>query len=218
MRTLLVLPIVLLPGGEVAGQRFVLVQIEATQRAFRLAIAKPGFGTSENAIGIRVRQLVCVPAHPPCLPGRVAGHQRVIGHGPGHHTAGGNEAVPSKFNTTDNRRVCAHGGSAAQQRLLVDLLSVDLRARIAHVGQHAARTQEHIVLDSTSGVDRHVVLDLDVVSDRHIITHVYILPECAAAADARAGLDVAKVPDARAFAYVDGRIHPGRFVDGDAGQ
>ena len=69
-----------------------------------------------------------------------------------------------------------------------------MRPGSGHVGKHATRTAEHIVLQFDAFVNRNIVLDADPIADPHVIADVDILAQRAVLANHRARLDMAEVP------------------------
>src|SRR5438105_3091701 len=108
------------------------------------------------------------------------------------------ERVLAERDPAQNRGVGADGAPPFDARGSVLVLARHVAPRVQHVGEHARRPAEHIVLQGHAFVDRHVVLDLDVVADPRARHHHHVLAQIAPLADDRAGHDVAKVPDLRA--------------------
>src|SRR5205085_9788464 len=99
--------------------------------------------------------------------------------------------------------------AAAQDGPLVEAMAIDLRTRVRHVREDTRRTEEDVVLDHRSCVDRDVVLDLDVrayddvIPDEDVLAKVALLPETGATRymaevpNSRSGADGAWLVDVR---------------------
>ena len=161
---------------------------------------------------------MAVAAHPAERTGRVAHHERVVGDVARHHAPRRHEAVAPERDAAHDGGIGADRRPAPEPGRLVEPLPVHLAAGVGHVCQHAARPEEHVVLDHGPSVDRDVVLDLDVVSDDDVVADIHVLPQRAAPPDAGARLNVAEVPDGRALPDVGGGVDVGALVDAHAGE
>src|SRR5690625_2395006 len=124
-----------------------------------------------------------VAAHPALLPGRVADHQSIVGYIFGHHTPRAYEGVSAHRDPTDDRRVGPDRCAPAKQGLFIEVLAVDLRAGVGHVGQYAAGPQEYIIFKFTSCIDRYVVLDLYPAPHPDTLAYIDVLPDYTFPAD-----------------------------------
>ena len=143
-------------------------------------------------------------AHPADLAGGHAGHQGVGFHVFGHHGAGGDEGASAHGMATDHGGVGPQGGAFADLRLGVDTVHGEVGAWRGHVGEHAARATEHVVLNLDAFVDGDVVLYADAVADLDVAAHVHVLSEGAILAYDGTLLDVAEMPDLGSF--TDGHV------------
>jgi hypothetical protein len=76
-----------------------------------------------------------------------------------------------------------------------------LRTRIGNIGQHARRSQEHIVLNGNAAVDRNIVLNLYAITENSVGRNQDVLSERAIFSYYRSRTDVSKVPNACALTY-----------------
>src|SRR5690348_7138037 len=143
----------------------------------------------------RYGQALTALAHPAHAPGRYAHHQAVGRHIRRHHGARADEGVLAEGGAADDRGVRADRGAPPHPGLPVLVLPGHVAPRVEHVGEHARRPAEHIVLEVHAFVDRHVVLDLHVVADRGARHHHDVLAEARALADHRALHHVTEMPD-----------------------
>lgn len=199
-------------------ERIIFADIQASQHSTGFPVAEAGFGAAHNTIGIRVSQLVPVPAHPAAVAGRTANHKRVIGNRSGHDAAGSDKAVSAKGGAAYDGGIGADRSSAPDQCFFIEGPSVDFGSRVGDVGEHTAWTEKHIILDFATGVDGYVVLNFDIIADHDIVCDVHVLSEGAVFTYTGAGLYVTEVPDAGAFPDFHRSIHPGGFMNGDTGK
>src|SRR5690606_35234552 len=176
------------------------------EAAVGLPVAVARLRAHHDPVGVGRAEAVAVPAHPAALARRVADDEGVVRDVPGHDAPRGHEAVAAERDAADDGGVGADGGPAAEPRPLVEPLAVHLAPRVRHVRQHAARPEEHVVLDLAPGVDGDVVLHLHVVPHHDVAADEDVLAEHAAAADPGAGGDVAEVPDLRALPDLAGGV------------
>ncbi len=134
-------------------------------------------------------------ADPPGLPRRDPQHQRVSRHIAPDHRSGADEGILPDGRAAENGGVRADRRPPADQGGLILVATGNLTARVDHVGEHAARSAEDVVLQGHPLVHRNVVLDLHVVPDPHRRHDHHVLPEGTACADDGAGHHVAEVPD-----------------------
>src|SRR5213592_2338333 len=181
------------------------------QGAVRLFVGGAADGTRGLAGGDR--QPFAALAHPSHAARRHAHHQRVRRDVGRHDRAGADERVLAERDAAQDRGVGADGAAPLHARGAVLVLARHVAPRVQHVGEHARRPAEHIVLQGHAFVDRDVVLDLDVVADARTGHHHHVLAQVAALADYRAGHDVAEVPDLRAPADLRPVVDITRFMD-----
>ena len=151
-------------------------------------------------------------AHPADLSCWCADDQRVVMDILGHDGTSSDERVAPDGHAGNNRGICTDRAPAPQHGLLIKRVADNLGSRIADVGQNAGRTEENVVFDLRSGVNRHVILNLDVVTDHDTAGNVAVLAENAAFADARTFHDVRVMPYFRARPNFTTLINAGRFV------
>src|SRR5213596_2116308 len=181
------------------------------QGAVRLFVGGAADGTRGLAGGDR--QPFAALAHPSHAARRHAHHQRVRRDVGRHDRAGADERVLAERDAAQDRGVGTDGAAPLHARGAVLVLARHVAPRVQHVGEHARRPAEHIVLQGHAFVDRDVVLDLDVVADLRAGHHHHVLAQVAALADDGARHDVAEVPDLRAAADLGSIVYIARFVD-----
>src|SRR2546430_15874613 len=179
--------------------------------AVRLQVAAAAHGA--RRLARRQRQPFAALAHPADAAGRHAHHERVRRDIGRHHGARADERVLAEGHTAHDRRVRSDGRAPLYQRGAILVLARHVAAGSRHVGEHAGRPAEHVVLEGDALVNRHVVLNLHVVADARAGHHHHVLPEAAALADDGAGHDVAKVPDLRILADPGAGVDVARLVD-----
>ena len=133
--------------------------------------------------------------HPTDLARRHTGHQRIGFHVFGDHGAGGNEGALAHRVAAHHRAVGAQRGAFANPGLGILAVHREIGPGRTHIGEHAAGTAEHVVLQFHALVNRHVVLDAHAVADPHVVADVDILAKGASLADHGTRLHVAEVPN-----------------------
>src|SRR5690348_11419494 len=103
-------------------------------------------------------------AHPAHLPRRNPPDQSESRHVVRDHRTGGHKRVFTQYDATYDGRVRADGGTAFYHGVPVLILTFYFAARVDDVGEHHARTAEHVVFEGDVVVYRDVVLNLDVVA------------------------------------------------------
>src|SRR5829696_2663456 len=88
-----------------------------------------------------------------------------------------------------------------------------LGTRIGHIGQHAGRSQEYIVLQDCPRVDRDIVLNLNVPADHRSAIDVDVLAYDAALPNSGALHNMGEMPYLRAGADLGAIVDVGRFMD-----
>jgi hypothetical protein len=88
-----------------------------------------------------------------------------------------------------------------------------MRPRRQHVGEHAARTQKHIVCDRDTGVHGHVVLDLYAVAHLDTRTDEHVLTKHTSLSDGRAATNVGEVPNPRPASNTRPVVDDSRLVN-----
>src|SRR6266581_4203946 len=184
---------------------------QLAEGAVRLFIGRATRGAGGRAV--RRQEPLAALAHPPYPARGHAHHERVRRHVGGHDGAGADERVLAERHPAHDRGIGADRAAAFHQRGAVLVLARHVAAGVEHVGEHAGRPAEHVILEGDALVDRHVVLDLDVVADAGAGHHRHVLPEIAALADHGPGHHVAEVPDLRALADPSALVDVARFVD-----
>lgn len=96
--------------------------------------------------------------------------------------------------SADNGAIGTKRGASPDKRVAILILASDGRTRVVNIGEHHARSAEHIVFKRYIVVDAHIVLDLDIVSNRDAVSDKHILPERAAFTNSRAAADMHEVP------------------------
>ena len=134
-------------------------------------------------------------ADPADLSGGHASHQGIGLHVFGHHGAGSDEGALAHRMATDDSAVGTQRGTFADAGLGIHAMHGEMCAWRGHIGEHTARSAEHIVLDLNAFVDGDVVLHTDVVTDVDVVAHIHVLSEGTVLADDGTFLDVAEVPD-----------------------
>ena len=81
-----------------------------------------------------------------------------------------------------------------------------------HIGKHATRSTEHIVLNLNAFVDGDVVLYTHMVANLHIVAHIYVLSERAAFTYHCTRLDMAEMPNLCPFANAHVVVNVTAFV------
>ena len=107
-------------------------------------------------------------AHPSMLTSGHTEHEGIVGDIPAYHSAGTDEGVATDRPTADDCGIGTDGGTAPDERALVQRMAVDLGAGVDDIGEDTGRTQEDIILDDDTGVDGNVVLYLDVAANDDI--------------------------------------------------
>src|SRR5439155_821977 len=134
-------------------------------------------------------------ADPPDPARRDAAHQPIGEDAAPDHRARPDQGVLPDGNAADDRRIGTDRGPSLHQGALVLVFARDVAPGSHHVGEHAARSTEHVVLQLHALVDGDIVLDLHVRPDAGARHHHHVLPQIAALADDRARHHVAEVPD-----------------------
>src|SRR5690606_25994675 len=83
----------------------------------------------------------------------------------GDDGAGTDHRVLADRDAAQDRRVGTDRGPLAHEGARELVLALDVGTRVLDVGEHAGRTEEHVVLERDAVVDRHVVLDATAVTD-----------------------------------------------------
>src|SRR5438445_2043760 len=116
------------------------------QAAVRLVVAGAADGACRLTRGNG--EALAALAHPPDAPGRHAHHERVRRDVGRHHGARADERVLAEGDATHDRRVRANRRAPLHERGAVLVFARHVAARVQHVGEHARRPAEHVVLES----------------------------------------------------------------------
>ena len=98
-------------------------------------------------------------------------------------------------NSTDYGGIGSNRCPSPDQSFFVKRFAIYLRTRVGHIGEHAGRPKEDIVLYCYSSVNRHIVLYLHIVSKGGIVRHEYILSERTAFSNYCTCTNVRKMPN-----------------------
>ena len=94
----------------------------------------------------------------------------------------------------------------------------DLRPRIDHVGEDAARTAKNIVVEHHAFIQADVVLDLAAVADAHLWPDHDVLSDRAVSTDRDVAEHVAEMPDRRTLPDGNLIVDVGAFMHAHAGK
>src|ERR1700729_70997 len=156
--------------------------------------------------------------HPADPARRYPRHQSKVGNVFGHHSARSHESVAADGMAAQDRGIGPDGGAAFDQRRPELGLARYRRARIDHIGEHAARAAKDVVFECHAFIKADIVLDLAVVADRHVRPDHDVLSDRTVPADRDIAENMTKIPYARAFADDDPLIDIGAFVNADIGE
>ena len=132
--------------------------------------------------------------------GWVPVNERVRGDIFGDHRPRPDERISAQRRAANDGRVRPDGRPAPDEGFQILAASIDVAARVDHVREDHRGSQKNIIFENHAGVDRNIILNFDVIPDLNIVGNENILPDIAAFADLGLGHDVAKMPNARAFA------------------
>ena len=141
------------------------------------------------------------------MAGWISHDQRVSWYVFRHNRSGANEGVGADVMAANDGGVGPDAGAPPHVGAGVLAAAVDRAARIGHVGEHAAGTEEDVVIAGDAFIDAHVVLDLDVCAQDDAGGDHDVLADVAAFAQYGARHDVAEVPNLGA------RSNAGSLVD-----
>ena len=154
-----------------------------------------------------VVQATAAFAYPPYLPGRHAGHKRIIFHIIGHNGARGNQSATPYRMTTHYRAIRAQRCALAHARTRVNSVHREVRPRSIYIRKDTGRTTENIVLYLNALIHGDVVLDPHTIPYPDIVRDVDVLSQRTVPADDGSPLNVTKMPNLRsladAYAIVD---------------
>ena len=164
------------------------------------AVVLAGGGADGNALCVEV-EFLAVAAHPTNAPRGITHHQCERRHIFRYHGACTDEAVCPQTVSANDGGIGTHRRAALDDGLAVLSLAADCGARVEHIGEHHARTEEYIVLATHTCIDRHIVLYLAVPAQHHIGRDNDVLPDVAVLADGAARHHMAEMPNLGALAY-----------------
>src|SRR4051812_8624048 len=99
------------------------------------------------------------PAHPSLQASGISFDEPVVRHILGNYRTGGDKCVTPNGYTTHNGGVRANSASPLKQGAFIKSVPVDLRTRVAHVGQHTRGTQKYIIFNGHARIDRDIILN-----------------------------------------------------------
>src|ERR1043166_1840554 len=138
--------------------------------------------------------------HPTLLSAWVSYNQGIVWDVIGDHGAGGDEGVAANCDTAENGGIGPNSSAASDQRLLVETSPAHLRARVGNISEHTRWSQEHVIFDDETRVDRDVILDFHIIADNRASIDVYVLAKDAALSDLGPLHDMGKMPNLGFFA------------------
>ena len=94
----------------------------------------------------------------------------------------------------------SQGSSFTHARTRVNTVHGKVRSRRIHVGEHARRAAENVVLQLDALIDGDVVLDPDTIPYPDVVPNVDILPQGTVPADDGSLLNMTEMPNLRSFA------------------
>ena len=139
-------------------------------------------------------------ADPAELTGRNSYHKGVVLDILGNDGARTDEGRAAYGVTTDNGTVGTEGGTFLDECLGIDAVNREMGTGCRDIGENAGGAAEHIVLNLHTFIDGNIVLNTDAIADADIVANVDILTQGAVLAQTSTLLDMAEVPDLRAFA------------------
>ena len=152
-------------------------------------------------------------AHPPDLPGGVAGHQGVVGGVLRHYGTGADEGVAADGMAADDCAVGPQSGALFHEGW-ADLVHLgDLCPWVVDVRKHHGWAAEDTVFEGDTLIDGDVVLNFAFVADDGVWAYYDVLADVAVLADFGAGQDVREVPYFGALADLICFIHNCSWMD-----
>ena len=118
---------------------------------------------------------MAMAAHPTFLLAGDTDDEGIIGNVLGNDGSGGDEAVAAQGYSADDGGVGTDGGAAANQGLFIKRMAKDLGTRIGDIGQDAGRTEENIIFNFRTGINRYVVLNFYIISNANVVCNIHIL-------------------------------------------
>ena len=152
-------------------------------------------------------------ADPAYLTGRNTGHQSIVLNVSGHHRAGTYQGAAADGMAAHYRAVRAERCAFAHARTRVNPVHREVRPRGVHVGEHAGRSAEYVVLQLYPLVYRDIVLDTDAVAYADVAAYVDVLSERAVRSDHGTLLDMAEMPYLGTGTYLDSVIDVAALVN-----
>ena len=152
-------------------------------------------------------------AHPPYLPGRHAGHKRIVFNIFGHNGTGGNQRATTYRMTAHYRAIRAERCAFAHARTRVNSVHREVRPRSIYIRENAGRATEDIVFKLNAFVDGNIVLDPDTIPNVDIVANIHILAQGTILSDDSPPLDMAEMPNFRSGANLDAVIHVTALVN-----
>ena len=138
------------------------------------------------------------------------GDQGVVRHVRSDHCTGRDKAMPTQGHAAPNGGICSHGGALLDQGGLVFASSVDGAARVSHVGEHARRPEERVILDGDALVEADVVLDFDVGTQCDAARNKRVLAQAGPLSQDSFRHHVAKMPNLRILVQHRALVHDRR--------
>jgi len=126
---------------------------------------------------------------------RIPISQSVVGDVFRDHGSSTNEGVLADSVVTDDCDIGTNGSTFLDQRWFKSIFAGNATSRINHIGKHARRTAEDIILQRYPFEDRDIVFDLHVVPYFHSLPNEDILPDDTLSAESNPRHDVREVPD-----------------------
>ena len=139
-------------------------------------------------------------ADPADLSGGHTCHQGIGLHVLGHHSSSSDKGTLAYRMAADDSAIGTQRGTFANPGFGIHAMHGKMRTRRGHIGEHTAWTAEHIVLNLNAFIDGDVVLHPYTITNLHIIAHIHILAERAVLSNDSTLLDMAEMPNLRAFA------------------
>ena len=157
-------------------------------------------GTNSQALCVEL-QFLAMSAYPPYTPCGITYHQRKVRYVFCHHTTCAYQAVRAQRMSANDGGIGTYRATALKQRRSVFVLARYGSTRVNHIGKHHARTEEHILLATHTGIYRHVVLNLAIIAQHHVRRDNYVLTYIAVLANDATAHHMAEMPDLCACAY-----------------
>lgn len=141
-------------------------------------------------------------ADPAELTGRNSYHKGIVLDILGNDGARTDESRAAYGVTTDDCAVGTEGSTFLDERRGIDAVNREMGTGCRDIGEDTRRPAENIVFDLYAFIYRYIVLNTDTIADADIVADVDILTQGAVLAQTSTLLDMAEVPDLRAFTNI----------------